>query len=222
MLATAFDVVIARDAACSAEGLAALLNERARIASVVHESVAQELATVSLQLEVLSQLVAGTPQVQELANLTRATTRRAIATVRETILDLTPIVPATTSLAGGIQELVCEFAERWTIDLRFDVDGLPFDVEPDAMGVAYAFVQEALTNVRKYSPSHKGTVRLAFEDGGLTIAVRTDEDGHAGQKHGESTGQGLSLMRGRARLLGGNVTSAIDKGGREVVLQIPS
>ena len=224
LLATGIDVVASRDDAAADARLGLLLQERARIASVVHEGVAQELATVSVQLEVLAQLVADTPQVQELAHLTRTTIRRAIATVREAILDLTPIVPSATSLSTGMEELVQEFGNRWALDIRLDVEGRPSDVEPDAVGLAYAFVQEVLTNLRKHSAANKGAVRLAFDDEGLTVAVRaTDIDGVTSPGNGETTGQGMSLMRGRARLLGGEVTSAVDQdGGREVVLQIPA
>jgi signal transduction histidine kinase len=220
-LASALDIITVRDAASAASSLSALLNERARIASVVHETVAQELATVAIQLEVLAELLDDTPQVRELAALTRSTTRRAIATIRETILDLTPNLPDSRSLYGGVQQLVADFANRWALDIRCAIDGCETDIGEDVVGLVYAFVQEALTNLRKHSHESEAALHLAFDENALRVAVRSVADA-AGEVRSASTGQGLSLMRGRARLLGGDVTSSVDlDGGREVMLQIP-
>jgi signal transduction histidine kinase len=220
-LATALDIVTVRDATSAASRLTALQHERARIASVVHEGVSQELSTVAIQLEVLTQLVGDTPQVRELAALTRATTRRAIATIREAILDLTPILPNAGSLSAGVRQLVDDFANRWALDISCDVDGREVDIDADAVGLVYAFVQEALTNLRKHSHEHTAALRLTFDDTAIGVTVRSVADG-AGDIRTESTGQGLSVMRGRARLLGGDVISSMDvDGGRVVMLRIP-
>ena len=233
VVATMVELVLMREMASAASHLTALVQERARIASVVHESVSQELATISLQLEVLAQLVGDTPQVKELADLARATTRRSIASVREAILDLSPIAPPSASFTKGMRQLVDEFADRWAVDLSFDVDGIPRDIDPDVAGLAYAFVQEVLTNVRKHSRAYRGAVHVAFDADGITVAVTSAGDavgvrartkpGEGGRRKGESTGQGMALMRGRARLFGGDVVETVESdGGREVTLHIPS
>jgi two-component system sensor histidine kinase UhpB len=193
------------------------------MASDIHEGVSQELATVSVQLEVLSQLLSDSPQVQELAGLTRATTRRAIVSIREAILDLARPFPRDAALSTGMREFVEEFARRWAVDVSFDAGGDPSVIEPDVLALVYAFVQETLTNLRKYSASPMGAVHLEFDEHVMTVTVRSEGEAIVNGSAGESTGQGLQLMAGRARLLGGDVRSITQpNGGREVVLEVPN
>jgi len=221
-LATAIDVVLARVAASTQSRLTAVLQEKARIASDIHEGVSQELATISLQLEVLSQLTTEAPQVRELAGLTRATTRRAIASVREAILDLVPLVPRGDAVAESMQAFVADFASRWALDISFAVEGIQQEVESDVLALACAFLQETLTNLRKYAAALKGDVQVAFGESVLTVKVRSTGTANRKRPTVDSTGQGIQLMTARARLLGGDVLADEDQnGGREVMLQIP-
>lgn len=219
-LATAVDILAEREADSVSSRLSALLSERARIASVVHEGVSQDLATMSVQLEVLLQLLSETPQVYELGSLILASSRRAIASIRESILDLTPAVPDTMSLSDGLRSVVAGIARRWALRVPFEVAGRPRPVDPEAMELSYAFTQEALTNLRKHSTAHTGTVRLVFDDRGMSLTVR-NEGGTDDAPPMDSTGQGLQLMKGRARLLGGDVHVTAANGGREVMLRLP-
>jgi signal transduction histidine kinase len=220
-LAAVIDIVVTRGAAALDGRMKSLFAERARIASVVHEGVAQELSTVSVQLEVLSEMLRDTPQVQELTGLVRTTIRRAITNVREAIQDLTPAAPRTARAVGGMREFVSEFALRWALDVSFESADEPDVLDPDVVELAYAFVQEALTNMRKYSSSQRGAVRLGFDANGMKLTVTSEGDQRQRRRSG-ATGQGLKLMTSRARLLGGDVRStARAAGGREVVLFVP-
>ena len=215
-------MVLTRVAASAQSRLTGLLQERARIASDIHEGVAQELATLSLQLEVLAQLMKDAPQVSELAGLTRATTHRAIVSIREAILDLGPPRQSTAAFADGIEDFVADFASRWALDISFDVEGPQQVVEADALGLAYSFLQEALTNLRKYSATLRGDVQVVFGEQVLAVKVRSEGESKRSAPPTASTGQGLQLMTARARLLGGDVCANADSsGGREVMLQIP-
>ena len=92
--------------------------------------------------------------------------------------------------------------------------------------MAYRFVQEALTNAFRHAGATRIEVTLRFEDGnshdalldpglaGLVIRVADDGRGLQGQ---ESWGMGLSGMRDRVRMLGGEtLVVSLPEGGLAV------
>jgi signal transduction histidine kinase len=69
---------------------------------------------------------------------------------------------------------------------------------------AYRIIQEALTNTLKHAGSARAQVRVAREDGAVTIEVA---DNGCGPTTAEESGQGLVGMRERAVLLGGQLSA---------------
>jgi len=184
--------------------------------------VSQELATIAVQTEVLAQLVGDHLQATELVGLIRTTARQTMSNVRTAIVDLTPVVPDDVWLADGLRRFVDDFSSKSALRVSFTVAGAPRMIEPGALGLVFAFVQEGLTNLRKHSSAHSGIVEVAYSHDAVAVTVSND-GGSNGRGHSvESTGQGLDLMRGRARLLGGDVrVTNGSTGGREVTLRLP-
>ena len=221
-LATILDVLITRQLRFVTGRMNAVLEERARIASAIHEGVSQELATIAVQTEVLAQLVGDHLQATELVGLIRTTARQTMSNVRTAIVDLTPVVPDDVWLADGLRRFVDDFSSKSALRVSFTVAGAPRMIAPGALGLVFAFVQEGLTNLRKHSSAHSGIVEVAYSHDAVAVTVSND-GGSNGRGHSvESTGQGLDLMRGRARLLGGDVrVTNGSTGGREVTLRLP-
>jgi signal transduction histidine kinase len=209
VIATIVEVVIARDIALVSSRMTALLRERARIASAIHEGVVQDLATLTLQLDVIDQLIARDPErAAQLAGEARVSASNALDQTRAAILDLAPMVPDNTWFVSGLREFVDDFARQGNLDLSFGVKGRVQTVEKEVISLIFAFTQEALTNLRKHSACRRGEVHLAFDEDRLRVCVRGEgagRDGNGSRSRVWSTGQGIKLMRGRARLLGGDV-----------------
>jgi signal transduction histidine kinase len=208
ILATVVEIVIARDIASISLRMNSLLRERARIASAIHEGVVQDLATLTLQLEVLDQLIGREPErAVQLAGEARITAANALDETRAAILDLAPVVPDNTWFVSGLREFIDDFARQWDLDLSFGVTGKVRTVETESLSLIFAFTQEALTNLRKHSGCRRGDVHLGFDDDRLRLSIRSEGPACGGNGGGRvwPTGQGIKLMRGRARLLGGDV-----------------
>jgi signal transduction histidine kinase len=73
---------------------------------------------------------------------------------------------------------------------------------PAAEATAYFTVAEALTNVAKYADASHATVRLARENGGLSIEVR--DDGKGGAR--ATPGSGLAGLADRVGALDGSLS----------------
>jgi signal transduction histidine kinase len=99
------------------------------------------------------------------------------------------------------------FSERSGIKLKVDV---PDDLQRQSREIEttlFRIVQEALTNVHRYSGSRTATVRLAFENGYITAEVRDEGSGiprfHFADRSQASLGVGIQGMRERVRHLNG-------------------
>lgn len=202
----------------------ALLRERARIASVIHEGITQVLTNVAVQMEVLGKLMDKPEAARDLLRRNREAVLEALDSLRGAILELTPNAPEWTELAGGLERFVGDFAAQWGLDVSFGSNGEARDVDPEIVALVFGFVQEGLSNVRKHAGEPKGSVVLSFEPDALVVEV---VDAGRGFDPGERTEgfrehQGLSLTKSRARLMGASVEVDSTPGsGTRLVLKAP-
>lgn len=182
--------------------------ERRRMARELHESAGQSLAALKMSLSRLSEAL---PKNKKLARtLWRSSVELADAAVLEVrtvtylmhppLLDEAGLAPALRWYARG-------FAERSkivvTVDILDDFGRASQEVETTVFRV----VQEALTNVHRYSGSKTARIRVWREDGRLFAEVKDEGCGLAvvGQRSGSQAppGVGIAGMRERVQQLNG-------------------
>ena len=203
----------------------ALLRERARIASVIHEGITQVLTNVAVQMEVLDKLLEQPEAARSLLVRNREAVLEALDSLRGAILELTPNAPEWTELAGGLERFVSDFAAQWGLDVSFTLQGEARDVDPEMVALVFGFVQEALSNVRKHAGTPAAAVVLSFRDSSLSVEVSDHGKGFdpAARTEGFREHQGLSLTRSRARLMGASVdVDSAPGSGARLVLTAPS
>lgn len=202
----------------------AITEERYRIAREMHDSLAQVLGYLNLQMQTLEMLVSAGNQQQALAELTtaRQSIRTAQDDVRDSILSLRTTLSDELALPVALKEYVIEFGVQTGLDTHFHsshAESPP--VTPLANVEIVRIVQEALTNVRKHAQAdtinvtivvHQSMLEIAVIDDGIGFDVATDAPGHFG----------LSTMEERARQVGGvvNITSS-PGAGTTVRLRVP-
>ena len=227
-LATGLSLLVARDLTLAAARMNALLQERARIASEIHQGACQEIATLNLQLQILGQVLERDPS--SAATLLKEIERSAqlcAEDLRSAIVHLTPVTPDSSWLDGGLRRFITDFCAMWQMTLDLEVVGAIRVIDADALALVFAFVQEGLTNMRKHGQGRRGIVRITFGERTLRAEV-TDRVGGGDDRSTRSAisvpfGHGLSLMRGRARLCGGDVEFLRfgDRGTR-LALEVPA
>lgn len=183
-----------------------LANERQRMARELHDTLAQGLAGLVLQLEAIdSHLSRGntaraqaiTQQAMERARLTLADARRAIDDLRSGAVpevDLETAVRAEADRFTAASGIPCELS----IGLP---PGLPEGVRDNALRV----VSEALTNIARHAQARRTAVSLHPLDQALAIEVRDDGVGFDLAQIGAGH-YGLIGLRERTRLSGGTLT----------------
>jgi len=181
-----------------------LESERTRIARELHDELAQTLATLRFEVELLDTPRGRPIDAESLARMdgllatTLATTQRVLSGLRPRILGDGTVVQA-------LMWLVDEFRRRnpdvaCTLELGSD----PPDIEAAQSTALFRIVQECLSNVGKYARAKQVRVRLASADATLSLEVTDDGVGlPAGARRVDA--MGLIGMRERALHLGGTM-----------------
>jgi two-component system, NarL family, sensor kinase len=203
-------------------------NERLRIATELHDHLAQDLAALKLDLgELMNQTLAAAPGIHE--RLAEQTERlsEAITAIRNLAYDLLPPGLEDLGLVRTLARYCADFASRSGLAVDFFADGmdgvhLGFETQINI----YRMVQESLTNVRKHAEASQATVRIIRSH--PNVIVRVEDDGQGvdlAQRLDEfyqSKKMGLWGMRERARLLGGRITLRSRLGrGMRIHIEIP-
>jgi two-component system NarL family sensor kinase len=219
----AYQVGIAVERAGLAEDAARLARaeERTRLAREIHDTLAQGLTAIALNIEsALNRLESRPDQARE--QLTRALSmaRQNLEEARRSVLDLRTTPLAGRPLADALAALGRDFNSDTGITVRVDATSdvaLPLRVEAEL----YRIAQEALTNIRKHA--HAREVRISLRQRGRVLMLSIRDDGRGfSPREARGGGHGLVGMRERARLIGGRLESSAQPGrGARVVARVP-
>jgi len=212
----------------SRELIKAQENERLRIATELHDHLAQDLATLKMDLGGL--LDPPTPSEEELPRQLGALADRlsgAITAIRDIAYDLLPPGLEDLGLVRTLSRYCADFAKRTGLNVDFFADGmeglrLGFETQINI----YRMTQESLTNVRKHAKADQVTVRIILSHPNVIVRIEDNGQGVDLEKRQEEIREarrmGLWGIRERARLLGGTITLRSRPGrGMLVHIEIP-
>jgi two-component system NarL family sensor kinase len=195
--------------------------ERSRIAREIHDTLAQDLTAIGLDLEgALRHLEENPERTRERLERALATTRESLEEARRSVLDLRGGPLEGRSLVDSLQALSRSFTSDTGLPVHLTSTvqaALPLRVELEL----YRIVQEALTNVRKHARATQVRVDLNAGSENVELSIRDNGVGfESGQAH--SGGLGLIGMRERVQLLGGRIRVESQAGrGTKVSVRAP-
>ena len=183
--------------------VAAQEEERARIASDVHDDPLQKVSAVGMRLAALRRR-ADDPELATAVGELEETVAVATRSLRNLLFELRPPALDREGLAAALRQLLAEEAREAGFTYRLE-DRLVEEPPPDVRAVAYRVAQEALTNVRKHARARTVEVLLEPWDGGLRVRVRDDGVGFDPAAVSETVPGhlGLGSMRERVELADG-------------------
>jgi signal transduction histidine kinase len=204
----------------------ATLAERNRLARELHDTIAQGLTAVTMQLDAAQRSFERDP-ARSKARLARAytLTRDTLADVRASVWTLADPLVDGASLPESIAELVESFAARTEIAARYEHRGPPPELGHAAATQILRIVQEALHNVEKHAEAAAVSVSSELSETGLRLHIRDDGRGFdaLAPTPGPQSGFGLYSLHERARLAGGSLDIASAPGqGTVVALSLPA
>lgn len=185
--------------------------ERRRLSRELHDDLGQALIAHMLRLQNLR------PQNEtakrELADLV-GDTNQIITRTRQLAQDIRPSMLDTLGLRAALETYSREFGLRTGLPITVEVDEKLADLSDVYSITLYRFLQETLTNVIKHSKATQVWVDLIVDEHAIVLTVQDNGIGFANKDHSSERGIGLSGLRERLTLVGGNltITSAPAKG----------
>jgi signal transduction histidine kinase len=211
------------EVASRAQAMAAVVEERTRIARELHDVVAHSVSVMVVQAGAAEQVVDDDPgHVREALETIRRTgttaldeMRRVVSMLREAEADLAP----QPGLTAGLPALVDD-ARAAGLDVSLEVSGPVRDLPAGLDLTAYRIVQEALSNVRRHASASRVTVRVSYDADAIGLEVCDDGVGAPDLR----PGHGLIGMRERVGLYGGRLETVTRPGFtvRAVLPAVPS
>ncbi len=210
------------------ELLKAQEEERQRVSTEIHDSVAQLMVSASYHTQSSSALMEQSKfdRAREEAEQATRIISRCVKELRGIVTELYPPALSELGLLGALQENVEYFRRETGTACRILNTDLPPHLSLVQDMVIYRVVQEALNNVRKHAQATETEISLDSDDHRIVVEIWDNGRGFDAPavkaSRPDSGGVGLLTMRSRARMLGGDLRiDARPQGGTRVVLTIP-
>ena len=122
-----------------------------------------------------------------------------------------------------LASLAAQFQDVSGVPCQFTVSGQAYDLPSEAALAVYRVAQEALTNITKHACPERVEVHLGYEPCGTRLTVEDFAmNREPPRAAGGGSGYGLTGMRERAELLGGDFTAGPrPEGGFRVAARLP-
>src|SRR3989338_421760 len=200
----------------------AVSEERNLLAQELHDSIAQSLAFLNIQVQLLrNDLQQGqtTTALQGLEQI-REGVQECYDDVRELLVHFRTRV-GNADLETAVRSALEKFEGQTGIGTVFSHRGTVPDLPPEHVLQAMHIVQESLSNVRKHAKASRVDVELVC-DGECALYINDNGIGFDSAHDAGDTHVGLSIMRERAHRIGAELVLESEPGqGTRVRLVLP-
>ena len=184
-----------------------LMEERSVIARELHDSLAQSLSYLKIQISRMQILKARGNDPQEIEDTTQLIKSGIDAAYRQLreLLTTFRLQLSNEGLHRDLENTVEEFSAQGNIPIELQYNINDFSLTPNEDIHILQIVREALSNVLRHSHASQAKVRLAADEAGV-VEVTISDNG-AGFTEGDSGGShyGKTIMQERASTLSGAV-----------------
>ncbi len=194
--------------------------ERSRLAEEIHDTMAQSLTGVALQLNAATIVRESAPSelprhlrlATEVLDFARDEVRRTLRNLHSGLLD-------TMDLSASLQAVAGMLDVSGAGRITWESTGTPYRIDPLTAHALLRITQEALTNAVVHGEAGSIRVRLGYEPSAVTLRIEDDGKGcDPANLPGPAEGHlGIDGMRGRARRLGGRFRLSSQPGGDTIV-----
>jgi signal transduction histidine kinase len=196
--------------------------ERAALARELHDSTAQQLAALAMELSAAArdcvdpECTRRLQHARELVGATLEEVRLLAHTVHPRVLD-------DLGLPAALRKLARETEEGGQLDIEVAADGDSEALPPTQAATLYRVAQAAIHNVRRHASARRAALRLSTNRDCARLEIADDGRGFdVVEAQQRRPGMGLFTMRERVALVGGSfeVRSALGAGTR-VIVEVP-
>jgi signal transduction histidine kinase len=199
--------------------------ERRRLATALHDRIAQTLALSKMKLGALQEPVSSTDLAQSLDEIYRLI-EQTIQDTRSLIFEISSPILYHFGLEAAVEWLTEQTQKQHGIPSEFRDDRQPKPLDEDVRILLFQAVRELLVNVAKHAQAQ--SVKVAIRRDGSDIQIIVEDDGVGfdafpiGSHWSEIKGFGLFSIRERLDHLGGQLKIKSEPGhGTQVTLVAP-
>jgi nitrate/nitrite-specific signal transduction histidine kinase len=200
----------------------AISDERNLLAQELHDSIAQSLAFLNIQVQLLQEDLQSERMAEAMKTLVqiREGVQQSYDDVRE-LLVYFRIRIGNTNLETAISAALEKFEGQTGISCTFKSLGRTPELQPEYVLQIMHIVQETLSNIRKHANASHVEVELACNDC-YVIDIRDDGIGFDQTKDSGDNHIGLSVMRERGYRIGAKLMiNSLPDSGTHICLILP-
>jgi len=182
-------------------------NERQRLARELHDTLAQGLAGLTMQLDAVDALLTedNAREAQEIVQQAMVRSRATLVDARQAIDDLRGARVEALDCREAVQEELYHFTTVTGIPCQADLIALTL-IAPSCHEHVLRVVTEGLGNIARHAQARQVWLRTFQQESMLTIEIRDDGSGFDLSREATRPGHyGLLGLRERARLVGGRL-----------------
>jgi len=196
--------------------------ERNRISGELHDSVLQQITSLTLRLGTVKREVPPDSKAKERISGLQQELIQIGTDIRYLSHDLHPMLLQDAGLPAALGAYCEEFSKARGLPVSCETDETVKELSSGAALCLYRIAQEALGNAAKYSAAKKIEIRLTRADGRARLSVSDDGIGCVPDQVGRSGGLGLINMRERVLRLNGTFEFDSKPGhGTTVKVEVP-
>jgi len=203
---------------------AAVAHERTLLARELHDSIAQSLAFLKIQVQLMRDALASGEQqrIEQVLEEIETGVRESYGDVRELLLHFRTRANAE-DIEPALATTLRKFEHQSGLPTHLQIEGQGLPLTPDLQIQVLHIVQEALSNVRKHARASQVWVDVQQQPE-WRFEVRDDGIGFAHPEGGlDETHVGLRIMGERAERIGARLEVISTPGrGSSVVLTLPA
>lgn len=178
-------------------------NERVAISRELHDDLGQALTAVKIDLATIKQNVSDMATVL-IINRASALVSDTIKTVQKITSQLRPQIIDDLGLGTAIEWYTKEFEQRNRVKVILELDS-DIIITPEASLIIFRIMQEALTNIARYSGANSVKITLSKKMKNIDFSISDDGTGIPEDKLISKNSFGIISMKERAASLGGTL-----------------
>lgn len=202
----------------------AVLEERSRVARDFHDTLAQGITGILLQMNLAEGTVVQNQQ-EALRHIRRAQelARGCVLEARRLVSSLQPPCLKEHCLASALKQLAVEVTSDTAVQVEFSMQCTAPDLFPAMEAELLHIGQEALTNILKHAGSSKVRIELTSDPQRVRLSIQDDGRGFDLSATTPPYGFGLAGMKERASRMGGKLEIHSELGcGTQIQVVVPA